>query len=89
MALGASPSGIRRQVVRKTLVLVGAGVALGLLGSLVVSRLVGSLLFRVEPTDPTNLVVTFGALAASALTAAYLPALRASRANPVAALRSE
>lgn len=89
IALGAPPARIRLQVVQRTLLLVCAGIALGILGSLVVSSLVASLLFRVEPADPVNLVATFGTLAVSALIAAYLPALRASRVNPVTALRAE
>ncbi len=65
------------------------GVALGLVGSFVVTRLMGGLLFDIEPTDPLTLTLATAVLVGSGLLATYLPARRATRVSPVVALRSE
>jgi putative ABC transport system permease protein len=88
MALGESAARVQQRVVGRTLLLAGIGVAIGAALSFALSRLIQSLLYGVEPTD----VVTFAGMAAillfvSAL-AGYLPARRASRTDPLAALRS-
>jgi len=88
MALGESAGQVQRRVVSRTMVLAGAGIALGAAGSFVVARLIGSLLYGVAPTD----AMTFAGMAlvlllVSAL-AGYLPARRASRTDPMEALRS-
>jgi predicted permease len=87
MALGAAAVDVRRLVLREGMTLVGIGLAIGLAGALAVSRIVATLLYGVSPTD----VVTFGSvsllLAAVALVASYLPAVRASRVDPIQALR--
>jgi predicted permease len=87
MALGESAARVRGSVVAKTLKLAGVGVALGWLASLGLGRWVGSLLYGVSPTDP----VTSGAMLLLLLLvsglAGYLPARRASRVEPMAALR--
>jgi predicted permease len=88
MALGASPRQVRRQVIRETAGLVGCGVAAGIAGALALGRLMGSLLYRMEPADPVIYGLAVAALAGVALAAAYVPALRASRVDPMAALRT-
>jgi predicted permease len=89
MALGASRPSILGMVVRQGLELTGAGIIIGLIGAVVLTRVMASLLFGVSATD----VVTFAAvpvvLMATALLACYLPARRATRVDPVIALREE
>jgi predicted permease len=89
MALGASRQDVLRLVVMQGLRLTVMGVAFGLIASFAVTRLVVSLLYDVSPTD----VVTFTAvpvlLAAAAMVASYVPALRATRIDPMVALRYE
>jgi ABC-type antimicrobial peptide transport system permease subunit len=88
MALGASAGTIRTHVVTRTLALTGLGLVLGWLGSLALSRAIASLLHGVAPSDPLTLVATTGLLIAVAALAAYLPARRASRVDPISALRT-
>ena len=89
MALGAQRGSILGMVVRQGLELTGAGIVLGLIGAVLLTRVMSSLLFGVSATD----LVTFSAvplvLAATALVACYLPALRATHVDPVIALREE
>ena len=89
LALGAQPSGVLRMVVAHgmTLALVGAGLGVG--AALLLTRLMGSLLFNVRPTDPATFGVVAGAVVLVAFTASFLPARRATRVDPVSALRSE
>jgi ABC-type antimicrobial peptide transport system permease subunit len=89
MALGASPSRVRGEVLARALVisLVGAGV--GLACALAASRVIASLLFQVSPTDPIALASACAALLGVALIAAYLPARHASRVDPARALQAE
>ena len=89
MALGASPGEVFRLVVGEGLTLAIAGVAVGLAGSFVVSRWLASLLFGVEPGDPATFVATSGVLALVAVAACAIPASRATRVDPMVALRSE
>jgi ABC-type antimicrobial peptide transport system permease subunit len=89
MALGANSGLVLRGVLTKTLRLALAGVALGTLGSCAISKWIQSLLFG---TTPTNLAVFASVallLCAVALTATYIPARRASRIEPLEALRTE
>jgi putative ABC transport system permease protein len=89
MALGAQPADIRTLFVSHGLKLVGAGVILGVGGALALTRLLSVLFFGVRPTDaPTYAAVSTG-LGAIALVATYLPARRASRVDPVVALRTD
>jgi predicted permease len=89
MALGASRGEVLRLVVSQGLRLTLMGVALGLAASLAVTRLIASLLYSVSPTDLATFTIVPLLLAAAALLASYLPALRATRIDPMVALRYE
>ena len=89
MALGASAGLVQRGVLTKTLQLALAGVALGTLGSFALSKWIASLLFGTTPTDPAVFSGVSLLLCAVALIAAYVPARRASRIDPMRALRTE
>jgi ABC-type antimicrobial peptide transport system permease subunit len=89
MALGAVASEVIWLVMREVLVLVGSGVALGLLAAVGLSRVVRSQLYGITPTDPLTILAAAAALGVVALVAGYLPARRATRVNPVLALRFE
>ncbi len=89
MALGACRPTVLWQVVGRSLALVSLGVALGLLVALALSRLLESLLFAVAPTDPATYAVTAAAFLLVAFVASFFPAWRASRIDPMAALRTE
>jgi putative ABC transport system permease protein len=89
MAVGAEAAEIRRMVVWDGLVPVVLGVLLGLAGAIAASRVLGSLLYNVRPTDPLTLAVVPALIAATALVASYIPAFRASRVDPANVLRSE
>jgi putative ABC transport system permease protein len=89
LALGAEQRDILRMVLGRGMALTAGGLALGLVAALGLSRLVGSLLFQVSPTDPPTYSVTPLVLTAAALVACYLPARRAMRVEPSAALRYE
>jgi ABC-type antimicrobial peptide transport system permease subunit len=89
MALGAAPHDVITLVLLQGARLMAGGVALGLVGSFVVTRLMGGLLFDIEPTDPLTLTLATAVLVGSGLLATYLPARRATRVSPVVALRSE
>jgi ABC-type antimicrobial peptide transport system permease subunit len=82
MALGASPSTIRSMVLRQGLIVTSSGLAAGVLGAAVLSRVMTSLLFRVKPMEPAVLVATALAMGGVALLAAYLPARQATTADP-------
>jgi putative ABC transport system permease protein len=87
MALGAGRSDIARMVIRRSLVLVTAGVALGMAGAVGVTRVLGNFLFEVKPTDPATFVTVAALLAGVALLAGLLPARRAARVDPLVSLR--
>jgi ABC-type antimicrobial peptide transport system permease subunit len=89
MALGASPGTVMRMVLAHGRRLTLAGVALGIAGALVASRLVQQALFEVTPTEPIVYVGLSVTLLLVAEAAAFLPARRATRIDPVVALRTE
>jgi putative ABC transport system permease protein len=89
LALGAQPAHVVRGVLTQALRLVGFGVALGLAGSYALTRLLGSMLHEVSPTDPGVLGGVATLIVGAALAASYLPARRATQVEPVAALRAE
>ena len=88
-ALGATPRNILFLVLKKGMGLTLAGIAIGLLASLVLTRLMKSLLFGVNASDPLTFVTVPVVLALVALVACLLPALRATRIDPLVALRYE
>jgi predicted permease len=89
MTLGARPAELLRQVLRQALLLVAAGVALGLAAAFAGTRLLASLLFGLGATDPSTLAAAVLLLLAVGIAAAYLPARRAALVDPVEALRQE
>lgn len=88
MALGATDRRVQLDVIWKTLRLVLIGIGVGIAGSLAAARLIASLLFRTAPTDPVTFVGMVALLGGVALLAGYLPARRASRIDPMIALRA-
>jgi putative ABC transport system permease protein len=87
IALGAEPGDIRRLVVREGTRLSAVGIAIGIAGALATSRSLGALLFGVSATDPATFAIAAVGLAIAGLAAAYIPARRASRIDPVVLLR--
>jgi predicted permease len=89
VALGAAPARVRRLVLGDVGRIVAAGLALGSLATLAAARLVAAFLYGLTPHDPATLAGAALALGAAAGVAGYLPARRAARADPVAALRGD
>ena len=88
MALGATQRTVQLGILGQTLRMAVLGIVVGALASLAVSSLIASLLFATAPTDPATFAIIFTLLAAVALAAGYIPARRASRINPMVALRN-
>ena len=88
-ALGATPGGLVGETLRRGLRPVAAGVAVGVVAALLVSRLLASLLFGVAPRDPATLAAAAGFLLLVGTAAVALPALRASKVDPMRVLRDE
>jgi putative ABC transport system permease protein len=89
LALGAQRRDVLGLVLRRGLVLVACGLGVGIPGSLALTHLLSDFLFGVTPTDPTTFVVVSIFLGAIATLAAYIPALRATRIDPIIALRAQ
>jgi ABC-type antimicrobial peptide transport system permease subunit len=89
LALGAMPAQIRMMMLGQGMRLLGAGLVLGFVGAVVLSRLVRSLLYGVSANDPLIYAVVTLVLICAALIACWIPARRASRVNPMITLRAE
>jgi putative ABC transport system permease protein len=89
MALGAQPSQVLSFIERQGLALTLAGVALGFGGAFALTRLMNDLLFRVDSRDPLTFAAVAAVLVLVSLSACYLPARRAARIDPMAALRCQ
>ncbi len=89
MALGADRRDVSRMVLRQGMILAGIGVVVGLVAAVGLTRVMSSFLFGVEATDPVTFAVVSAMLTAVAMVASYVPALRASRTDPLEALRFE
>jgi putative ABC transport system permease protein len=87
IALGASPAEIRALIMSEGTRLAAVGIAIGVAGALAMSRALSALLFGITATDPVTFVLAAAALAVAALAAAYVPARRAGRIDPVVLLR--
>ena len=89
MALGATPSHLLRLVMSRGVTLTAGGVALGAGAALLLTRLLGYLLYKVSPRDPLSFALAFAVMIVAALAASLVPAWRATKTDPVRALRAE
>jgi putative ABC transport system permease protein len=89
IALGAKRGDVVRLLLGQGMVLAGLGIGMGIAGSLGLTRLLEGYLYRVQPTDPIALSSTALLLGAVAMLASYIPARRATKADPLIALRHE
>jgi predicted permease len=89
MALGAQRAAIQRMILREGAAMLAFGIGLGLLFAIATGKLVGSLLYEVSSLDPLSFIIASGVLALAGLLATWLPARRATRISPMAALRTE
>jgi predicted permease len=89
MALGARAADLLRLVISQGLALTASGVLLGLVAALLLTRLMGSYLYNVSPRDPLAFATALGVMLSTAIVACLLPAWRATRTDPMRALREE
>jgi ABC-type antimicrobial peptide transport system permease subunit len=89
VALGAQRRDVLRLVMRRIMLLVATGIAIGISGALSLGRVVAGLLYGVTPADPVTLVAVALFLAAVATLATYIPARRATLVDPVVSLRAD
>ncbi len=89
VAIGATPGQILSLLLGRGVAVIGVGLAVGLLGTALTTRYLGNLLFEIKPTDPVTYVAVAALLATTSLVALYVPASRATRVDPLVALRCE
>jgi len=89
MALGAQQGQVARMILSRGLILTASGLALGLAGAVALGRYLETLLFEIKPADPLTLAAVTGILLIVAIAAAYIPARRATKVDPMVALRYE
>ncbi len=89
MALGAARRDVIGLVLGRSMIFVGAGLVLGIIGAIAAGRLTGALLARVPPTDPLTFVLVVLVFGIVALLASAIPVRRASRVDPMVAVRYE
>ena len=89
MALGAEQSRVRNMVLREVAILIAIGTIIGLGAAVATTRFVATFLYGLKPNDPMTLLLAAAVLAGVAFVAGFLPARRASRLDPMAALRDE
>nr|OLE36221.1 MAG: hypothetical protein AUI36_27085 [Cyanobacteria bacterium 13_1_40CM_2_61_4] len=89
LALGASKSHVMALMLRQGLALTLIGIAVGMAGALGLTRLIANMLFGVKPTDPVTFALVGVLLAVVSLAACYFPARRATRVDPIRALKYE
>jgi ABC-type antimicrobial peptide transport system permease subunit len=89
IALGAQRRGVVGMVLRESMIMVGVGVVLGLVAAVAASRLLTAILFGLSPTDVGTMAAAIALMIGVSLAAGYLPARRASRVDPMVALRYE
>ena len=89
MALGAQQSGVVRWIVGQGMLVAGAGIAVGLVGAVALSRALAALLFGIQPRDPLTFTMVAAILSGVALAACLVPAWRAAQVDPIVALRDE
>jgi putative ABC transport system permease protein len=88
MALGARAADLLRLVMSRGLLLTAGGIVIGAIAALTLTRLMGNLLYQVSPRDPLAFGLAFAIMTVVALIACFLPAWRATRIDPVRALRN-
>jgi ABC-type antimicrobial peptide transport system permease subunit len=89
MALGAVGAEVLRMILRETLALAVVGIAIGVALSLAVTRFITGMLYGLKPHDPITVLIAFALMFCVALLAGWIPARRASRVDPMVALRQE